>query len=155
MSFISKRGDLCCQFCNRHDFRIHSETCFPFRGSWLVHFLFQGLEFLAFVRLNTLTYEWSLGSPVRANQKPRILDPSNQGRSLRSSSQSAPGAFIQDFPVVFHSQKEREGKLEKKTSIHKNLPWHDSPDMFFFFRLCLLHFTSLSFYFWQEDLQEL
>ncbi len=86
--------------------------------------------------------------PTRANQNPGSRAPSNRGRSLRRRSQSSPGrlrAFILDFPVVFHSQKAR-GKVRKKTSIHKNLPWHETPDMFFFFcpdKLKELYFVYL------------
>lgn len=69
-TFTSKCGDferqLCCHSSNRHVFGDKSgDLLFSLgarRSSWLVHFLFQGLEFLPFVRLNTQTYEWSLGS---------------------------------------------------------------------------------------------
>lgn len=120
---------LCCHFCYRHDLGITGRLAFLARarwGSWLVDFLFQGLEFLAFVRMNTLTYEWSLASPTRANQKPGSRGPSNRGRGLRRSSQSYPGrlrAFILDFPVVFHSQKRERGKVRKK----KKLPFIKKP----------------------------
>lgn len=59
-----------------------------------------------------------------ANQKPSSRDPSNRGRSLRQNSQSSAGrlrAFILDFPVVFHSQKER-GKVRKTLPFIKTCP---------------------------------
>lgn len=155
---VTSGRQLCCHFCSRHDLGITGILAFPARDgarSWLVDFLFQGLKFLVFVRMNTLTYEWSLASPTRTNQKPGSRGPSNHRRGLQRSSQSAPDrlqAFILDFPVVFHSQKER-GKVRKKNpSIHKKTcPGTKSPDMFLFFpprwtqrtSLCLPGFMSL------------
>lgn len=125
---VTSGRQLCCHFCSRHDLGITGILAFPARdgeSSWLVDFLFQGLKFLVFVRMNTLTYEWSLASPTPTNQKSGSQGPSNHGRGLQRSSQLAADrlqAFILDFPVVFHSQKER-GKVRKK----KILPFIKKP----------------------------
>lgn len=87
-------------------------------------------------------------SPLWANHRPGIQCPSNAGWSVHHSSQWPPcrlWAFILDFPVVFHSQKRGRGKVREKksTSIHKNLPWHENPDMLFLFS-CLYKFKRTS-----------
>lgn len=81
-------------------------------ASWLVDFLFQGLEFLAFVRMNTLTYEWSLGSlyePIRRLVAGLLATVGGACAAAANHLPAGCGLFILDFPVVFHSQKtERE-----------------------------------------------
>lgn len=52
------------------------------------------------------------------------------------------------FQLFFIHKKRDRGKVrkggeKKTTSIHKNLPWHESPDMFFF--LCPLELKELHF----------
>lgn len=117
------------------------------RASWLVDFLFQGLEFLAFVRMNALTYEWSLGSlcePIRSAAAGILATVGGACAAAANQRPSDCGLLFWIFQLFF-IHKKREGKLEK-TSIHKNLPWHESPDMFFFFcpdKLKELHFVYL------------
>ena len=89
--------------------------------------------------------------------------PSNRGRSFepqRANQLPLEGAGLWGFfffsywifQLFFIHKKRERGKVwkKKKTSIHKNLPWHDSPDMLFFFfpprdklkELHLVYFTS-------------
>lgn len=135
------------------------------RASWLVHFLFQGLEFLAFVRMNALTYEWSLASPARANHQRRARDPSNNGRGVWRSSQSCARLLFWIFQLFFIHKKERRKvrDREKKTPPFikkKPVLARRVLTCFSFFQLgwtprtwlCLPQHTSLGF--WKTDKAE-
>lgn len=103
-----------CSFRCRDDL---GQICFSWakRMSWLVDFFFQELEFLAFVHMNTHTYEWSLGLPPHEPIRSAVMwILATTGGACAAAANRLP-AFILDFPVVFHSQKtHRERKLGGK-----------------------------------------
>lgn len=85
----------------------------------------------------------SLFQPIRKPETGILATKGGSYAGAANQLSAGPQAFIQDFPVVFHSQNEREGKLEK-SSIHKNLPEHE---LFFFScpdTVEELHFVYLS-----------
>lgn len=90
-------------------------------GSWLVDFLFQGLEFLAFVRMNTLTYEWSLGSsyePIR-NLVVGFLATVGGACATAANHPSADGKLLYWIFQLFFIHKKDRGKVRRK----KKLPF--------------------------------
>lgn len=114
---------------------INMETGLFFAGSAraqrLAHFLFQRLEFLlAFVRMNALTYEWSLVIPPPASQPINAAVPGNLatvGGACAASSQSHAVFFYSGFSSCFSfTKKKRERRKvtdgereEEKNAIHK------------------------------------
>lgn len=85
--------------------------------------------------------------PTRANRKCWNGDDKVDGRGFWRATANQLPAFILAFPVVFHSQKERERGRERgeKGSIHKNLPWHEnSQHVFLFLTLFRVSLFSLS-----------
>lgn len=105
-----------------------------FLASWLADFFFQELEFLAFVCMNTPTYEWRLGSlfdPIRSLVVGILATVGGACLAAANPLPAGCGLYA-GFSSCFSFTKRREGTLEKRSSaIHKNLPWHESPHMFF------------------------
>lgn len=125
---------MCCHFCNRRDFLyIYNKAFLPriSEGSWLVHFLFQELEFHAFVQMNTLTYEWSLYSfngPIR-NLVFRLLATRGGAWTSPANQVFAQGRVLYwTFQLFFIHKKARGESLKKTPPFIKTCPgmksWH-------------------------------
>lgn len=84
--------------------------------------------------MNTPTYEWSLGSlcePIRSLVVELLATVGGACAPAANHVAAHCGLLYWIFQLFFIHKKQR-GKVRKNTSIHKNLPWHESPDMFFY-----------------------
>lgn len=120
------RVQLCCHLCSRHDLG-QGRTCSSSSGP--LRFVIGGfplsrVEFLAFVQMNTLTYEWSLGcfyKPIKGAVA-RLLATVGGACPTAANHLSADCGLLYWIFQLFFIHKKTERESQKKASIHKTCP---------------------------------
>lgn len=110
-----------CYFCSRSNFgETRSSRSAPLDGSdWWVSS--EGLEFLAFVRLNSLTSEWSLGSrcePIRYLIVGVLATMGGADTRAANELWADCGFFYCIFQLFFIHKKGRGERERRKKNVH-------------------------------------